>query len=86
MTIAETTITDEAVLAGLAADFPHWHVWRSRDSRGRDAGWNATRRRKPGRGALSAGVLARVTARSPAGLRGLLEQQRAAETGTGRAA
>ena len=78
--------TDEQALADLAADFPAWHVWRSRDGRGRDHGWNATRRRKPGRGALSAGVLARVTAVSAAGLRGLLEQQRAVGTGTERVA
>jgi hypothetical protein len=74
--------TDERALADLAADFPAWHMWRSRDGRGRDAGWNATRRRKRGRGALSAGVLARLTADSAAGLRELLEQQRAVEIGT----
>ena len=73
------TITDEAVLAGLAAEFPGWHLWRSRDSRGRDDAWNATRRRKPGRGAAIAGVLGRVTADNSAGLRSLLEQQRAVE-------
>lgn len=78
--------TDEQTLADLAADFPAWHVWRSRNSQGRDAGWNATRRRKPGRGALSAGVLARVTADSAAGLRGLLEQQRAIASGKERVA
>jgi len=80
------TRTDDKALAGLAADFPAWHMWRSRDSRGRDASWNATRRRRPGRGALSAGVLARLTADSAAELRELLEQQRAIETGTGQAA
>ena len=76
------TNTDETELAGLAAEFPAWHVWRSRDSRGRDDGWNATRRRKPGRAAVVAGVLGRVPARSSAGLRSLLEQQRAVEAGT----
>jgi hypothetical protein len=80
------TGTDETALAVLAADFPGWHVWRSRDSRGRDDGWNATRRRKPGRGAVSAGVLGRVTACSSTALRSLLEQQRAVETGTEQAA
>jgi len=72
---------DEQALAVLAADFPAWHMWRSRDGRGRDDSWNATRRRKPGRGALSAGVLGRLTADSATGLRGLLEQQHAVETG-----
>ena len=76
------TITDETELADLAAEFPAWHLWRSRDSRGRDADWNATRRRKPGRGAVSAGVLGKVTSGNSAGLRGLLEQQRAVEAGT----
>jgi hypothetical protein len=76
------TITDETELAGLAAEFPAWHVWRSRDSGGRDGDWNATRRRKPGRGAVSAGVLGKVTSGNSAGLRGLLEQQRAVEAGT----
>jgi len=74
--------TDERALAVLTTDFPGWHVWRSRDGRGRDDGWNATRRGTPGRGAIGTGVLARVTAGSAAGLRGLLEQQQAVETGT----
>ncbi|HTU06831.1 MAG TPA: hypothetical protein VMG13_14865 [Trebonia sp.] len=76
------TRTDDKALAGLAADFPGWHMWRSRDTRGRDASWNATRRRRPGRGALGAGVLGRLTADSAAGLRGQLEQQRAVEPGS----
>ena len=74
--------TDDKALAGLAADFPEWHVWRSRDSRGRDASWNATHRRRPDRGVPSAGVPGRLTADSAAGLRGQLEQQRAVEPGT----
>ena len=78
--------TGEKALAALAADFPDWHVWRSRNSQGRDAGWNATRRRKPGCGVLSAGVLGRLTADSAAGLRNQLEQQQAVETGTERVA
>jgi hypothetical protein len=68
------TITDMRALAALAADFPGWHVWRSRDGRGRDDGWNATRRRKPG-------CVSRVAADGPGALRGLLEQQCAAEAG-----
>jgi hypothetical protein len=68
---------DARTLAGLALRFPDWHIWRSRDGRGREADWNATRRRKLH--AAPAGVVARVTAPDPDGLRGLLEQQRAAE-------
>ena len=76
------TIADDAALAGMAAEFPAWHVWRSRDGRGRDAGWNATRRRRPGRSAVSSGVLGRVTACSSTALWSLLDQQRAVEAGT----
>jgi hypothetical protein len=68
--------TDLGNLAALALGFPDWHIWRSRDSRGRDADWNATRRTKP---QAAPGVTARVTAADADGLRGLLEQQRAAE-------
>jgi hypothetical protein len=74
-------LSDEKVLAALAVGFPAWHVWRSRDGRGREDAWNATRRRRPGCGALSAGVLGRLTADSATGLRSLLEQQQAVETG-----
>jgi len=80
------TSTGKTVFADLAAGFPAWHVRRSRDRRGRDDGWNATRRTKPERGPLSDGVPARITADNPAGLRHVLEQQGAAEAGTGRAA
>jgi hypothetical protein len=76
------TGTDDTALAVLAADFPDWHMWRSRDSSGRDRDWNATRRRRAGRGAVSAGVLGRLTAGSAAGLRGMLEQQRAVQPAT----
>ncbi len=69
--------TDDGMLAALAADFPGWHLWRARDGRGRDGDWNATRHKMP-RPAL-AGTARRVTASDAAGLRGLLEQQRAAE-------
>jgi hypothetical protein len=68
---------DAGTLAGLAVRFPDWHIWRSRDSRGREAEWNATRRTKLR--AAPAGIVARVTAPDADGLRGLLEQQRAAE-------
>ena len=68
---------DAGTRAVLAMRFPDWHIWRSRDGRGREADWNATRRRKL-RGAPP-GIAARVTAPDADGLRGLLEQQRAAE-------
>lgn len=64
-------------LAGLAARFPDWHIWRSRDGRGREADWNATRRRKLR--AAPPGIVASVTAPDAGGLHGLLEQQQAAE-------
>jgi hypothetical protein len=80
------TSTDDEALTVLAADFPAWHVWRSRDGRGRDAGWNANRRAKPGRGALAAGVLGKGAAHGPGELRSQLEQQRALEAGEARAA
>ena len=70
------------MLADLAAEFPAWHVWRSTDSRGRDAGWNATRRARPGRGAAAAGIFGRVNAEAVAPLRPLLEQQGAVEAGS----
>jgi hypothetical protein len=67
--------TDSMYLAALAADFQDWHIWRSRDSRGRDGDWNGTRRRMPR--PVPAGIARRVTAADADGLRGLLEQQRA---------
>jgi hypothetical protein len=68
---------DAGMLAGLAVRFPDWHIWRSRDGRGREADWNATRRMKLR--AAPPGVITRVTALDADGLRGLLEQQLAAE-------
>ena len=76
------TTTDAAA---LAAEFPGWHVWRSRDSRGRDDGWNATRRRKP-RPVPGNGTLGRVSAGSERELRALLVQQHAVSTAAGQAA
>ena len=69
------------MLADLAAEFPAWHVWRSRDSRGRDTDWNATRRARPRPGEVAAGILHRVNAEAAAPLRSLLEQQCAVEAG-----
>lgn len=73
-------------LAALAAAFPAWHIWRSRDLQGRDDGWNATRHARPGPEALAAGIVARIAAGDHAGLRSQLDQQRAVESGTERAA
>jgi hypothetical protein len=69
--------TDSMNFAALAADFQDWYVWRSRDSRGRESDWNATRRKMPR--PVPPGIARRVTAADAAGLRGLLEQQRAEE-------
>jgi hypothetical protein len=71
-------LTGARTLADLAADFPGWHIWRSRDRRGRDDGWNATRRKA--HGPVPPGTVARLTAADAEGLRGQLEQQRVAET------
>jgi hypothetical protein len=62
-------------MAALAADFPAWHIWRSRGSSGTETGWNATRKGRR-RGAVP-GTLPRLTAASPASLRALLGQQEA---------
>jgi hypothetical protein len=58
----------------LAADFPGWHVWRSRSQSGRETGWNATRR---GRGPQLAGALPMVAAADAGSLRSALGQQEA---------
>jgi hypothetical protein len=71
----QTTVN--GTLAALAADFPGWHMWRSRDRRGRDSDWNATRRRAPR--PVAPGTARRLTAADADSLRGLLEQQRAEE-------
>jgi hypothetical protein len=80
-----TTMADAASLATLATEFPGWHVWRSRDSRGRDDGWCATRRRKPRR-VPSDGTLGRVSASSHLELRALLAQRHAVSAVAGQAA
>lgn len=62
-------------MAALAADFPGWHIWRTRGSSGAETDWNATRKgRKRGAGA---GMLTRVTAPSAPSLRAILGQQEA---------
>ena len=77
VTAVPPATAEATALAELAAEFTGWHVWRSRDGRGRDCDWNATRHRMPRPAAP--GIARRVTAADPAGLRGLLEQQRTAE-------
>lgn len=79
-TAVPPTAAEATALAELAAGFPGWHIWRSRDNRGRDHDWNATRRKMPR--PVPPGIVRRVTSADPAGLRGLLEQQRAAEAAT----
>ena len=61
-------------MTALAADFPGWHVWRSRSLSGRETGWNATRR---GRFPRLAGALPMVAAPDAESLRSALGQQEA---------
>jgi hypothetical protein len=74
MTEVPRPVLEARMLAGLAADYPCWHVWRSRDGHGRDCDWNATRRKgEP----VAAGAAARLTAATADGLREQLGQQEA---------
>jgi hypothetical protein len=66
-------------MAGLAAAYPAWHIWRGRDSRGRDADWYATRRRRLTAREAAAGLRLTVSAATPDSLRDLLEQQQVIE-------
>lgn len=59
-------------MAALASDYPAWHMWRGLTRSGCQHGWNATLRR--GTGPVLPGVLPRVSALTPDGLRALLEQ------------
>jgi hypothetical protein len=61
-------------MAGLAADFPGWHVWRSRSTSGRETGWHATRK---GRFPRAAGALPMLAAADADALRSALGQQEA---------
>jgi hypothetical protein len=58
----------------LAADFPGWHIWRSRSQSGREGGWNATRK---GRAPRLAGALRILAEADPEALRAALGQQEA---------
>lgn len=74
------TATPPAVtLAGLAAAFPGWHIWRGRDGRGADKGWYATRRQRLTAEELAAGLTSRLGAEDAASLHGLLAQQQVIE-------
>lgn len=64
-------------MAAPAADFPGWHIWRTRAASGGETDWNATRRRRLSRDGAAAGKLPRLTAASPTSLRALLGQQEA---------
>ena len=62
-------------IAALSADYPAWHIWRSRDNSGNESDWNATR--KGSRRGGAPGTLPRLTAANAATLRALLRQQEA---------
>jgi hypothetical protein len=68
----QAAVTDD--MAALAAEFPGWHIWRSRSLSGRETGWNATRQGRPARAAGAPGILAAGSAEV---LRSLLVQQEA---------
>jgi hypothetical protein len=68
----QAAVTDD--MAALAAEFPGWHIWRSRSLSGRETGWNATRKGRPARTAGVPGILAAGSAEA---LRSLLVQQEA---------
>lgn len=72
----QTTTRPARTLAGLAAGFPGWHIWRGRDSRGTDKGWYATRLGQRLTAAeIDAGLAATVSADDAASLRDQLAQQ-----------
>jgi hypothetical protein len=78
----QTATPPAATLAGLAASFPGWHIWRGRDGRGAEKGWYATRRQRLTAGVLGAGLTARLNADDAESLRGLLAQQQVIEQQT----
>jgi hypothetical protein len=70
---AEATVRADD-MAALTADFPGWHIWRSRSQSGRDVGWNATRK---GRAPRDVGVLSMLAEADAGALRSALAQQEA---------
>jgi hypothetical protein len=75
----QTATLPAATLAGLAAAFPGWHIWRGRDGRGAEKGWYATRRRRLTAAELGAGLAARMNAEDAVSLQGQLAQQQVIE-------
>jgi hypothetical protein len=75
----QTATLPVATLAGLAAVFPGWHIWRGRDGRGADKGWYATRRQRLTAKELGAGLTSRLSAEDAASLHDLLAQQQVIE-------
>jgi hypothetical protein len=72
----ETTTRPERTLAGLAADFPSWHIWRGRDGRGADKAWYATRKgQRPTAAELDAGLAATLSADDATSLHDRLTKQ-----------
>jgi hypothetical protein len=61
-------------MTALAADFPGWHIWRSRSPSGRETGWNATRK---GRAPRDGGALSMLVEADAGALRSALGQQEA---------
>jgi len=59
-------------MTALAADFPGWHIWRSRSPSGRETGWNATRM---GRAPRDGGALPMLAEADASALRSVLGQQ-----------
>jgi hypothetical protein len=61
-------------MTALAADFPGWHIWRSRSASGRETGWNATRK---GRAPRDGGAHPMLIEADASALRSALGQQEA---------
>ena len=75
----QTATPPVLTLAGLAATFSGWHVWRGRDGRGADKGWYATRRQRLTTEELGVWLTPRLNAEDAASLHGLLAQQQVIE-------
>lgn len=61
-------------MTALAAEFPGWHIWRSRSPSGQETGWNATRKGRPPR---DGGALPMPAEADASSLRSALGQQEA---------
>jgi hypothetical protein len=78
MSRMQTAVTADP-MAALTATYPSWHIWRGRDTRGRDADWYATRHRRLTAAQAAAGLRLTLSAAAPDSLRGLLVQQQVIE-------